>query len=149
MAAAREGLTGVQKNPASQMSTDERALFVRPILLLRLEGLALALGAVAVYATTGGAWWLFALLLFLPDVSMIGYLRGPRLGAACYNFAHTTTLPILLAVSGHLAGQPVAVLVGLVWLTHVGVDRMLGYGLKSGSGFHDTHLGRIGRGDAT
>jgi hypothetical protein len=33
----------------------------------------------------------------------------------------------------------------LIWLAHIGFDRMLGYGLKYQSGFGDTHLGRIGR----
>ena len=34
---------------------------------------------------------------------------------------------------------------GGLWLAHVGIDRMLGYGLKQAGGFQDTHLGRIGR----
>ena len=34
---------------------------------------------------------------------------------------------------------------GLIWIAHIGMDRMLGYGLKYASGFADTHLGRIGR----
>jgi hypothetical protein len=32
----------------------------------------------------------------------------------------------------------------LIDLAHVGFDRMLGYGLKYGTGFGDTHLGRKG-----
>ena len=31
---------------------------------------------------------------------------------------------------------------GLIWLTHIGVDRALGYGLKP-TGFKDTHLQRV------
>jgi Domain of unknown function (DUF4260) len=27
---------------------------------------------------------------------------------------------------------------------HIGLDRMLGYGLKYGTAFGDTHLGRVG-----
>jgi hypothetical protein len=33
----------------------------------------------------------------------------------------------------------------LIWTSHVGMDRALGYGLKLPSGFQDTHLGRIGK----
>ncbi|MGH9560491.1 MAG: DUF4260 family protein [Terracidiphilus sp.] len=35
--------------------------------------------------------------------------------------------------------------VALIWANHIGVDRMLGYGLKYGDGFGYTHLGRIGK----
>ncbi|HEY2386937.1 MAG TPA: DUF4260 family protein, partial [Candidatus Binatia bacterium] len=37
----------------------------------------------------------------------------------------------------------------LIWLAHIGMDRLLGYGLKYPTSFHHTHLGRIGtrRGD--
>lgn len=37
-------------------------------------------------------------------------------------------------------------IVGLAWLAHIAADRALGYGLKRPTSFHDTHLGRIGRG---
>ena len=33
----------------------------------------------------------------------------------------------------------------LIWLAHIGFDRLLGYGLKSTEGFGFTHLGRIGK----
>jgi hypothetical protein len=38
------------------------------------------------------------------------------------------------------------VLGAAVLLTHIGLDRTLGYGLKLPTDFRDTHLGRIGRG---
>lgn len=38
---------------------------------------------------------------------------------------------------------PVAL--GLVWLAHIGLDRLLGYGLKYRDHFQHTHLGRLGR----
>ena len=40
-----------------------------PRLLLRLEGAALALGAVYLYQRIGANWWLFAALILVPDVS--------------------------------------------------------------------------------
>ena len=33
----------------------------------------------------------------------------------------------------------------LIWFVHIGVDRMLGYGLKYPEGFKLTHLGTIGK----
>jgi len=54
-------------------------------LILRLEGLGVLTAAIALYASLNTSWWLFAALLLAPDVFMIGYLAGPRLGALLYN----------------------------------------------------------------
>lgn len=40
--------------------------------ILRLEGLAVLVLAVAAYASLGASWFLFSLLLLVPDVSMTG-----------------------------------------------------------------------------
>ena len=116
-----------------------------PRLLLRLEGAALLVIAVVLYARTGTSWWLFTALVLAPDLSFVGYLAGPRVGAAAYNAAHTTVGPIALALVGVLAPSPPAVAIALIWLAHVGADRLLGYGLKYDAGFGFTHLGWIGR----
>lgn len=121
-------------------------MLTRPMLLLRLEGMALLLAAGSLYASGEGSWWLFLLLLLVPDVSMIGYVRGPRVGAALYNAGHSTILPLALAVTSYLVDQAVLLQLALIWLAHVGLDRMVGYGLKHPSAFQDTHLGRVGRG---
>jgi len=114
---------------------------------LRLEGGALLAVAVLAYAQTGAGWLPFALMFFLPDLSMLGYLGGPRMGAALYNAAHSTLAPLGLIGVGALGAEPVALAFGLVWLAHVGFDRLCGFGLKYGSGFASTHLGPIGRPD--
>ena len=53
------------------------------LVLLRLEGLAVLVVALLTYAHTSGRWGLFAILFPTPDLSMLGYLFGPRLGAWC------------------------------------------------------------------
>jgi hypothetical protein len=116
-----------------------------PRRILRAEGGALALAAVVAYAHLDAGWWLFAVLALAPDLAMAGYLAGPRVGALAYNAAHATIGPIALGLVGAFSGQQAALAVALVWLAHVGVDRMLGYGLKYPTAFADTHLGRIGR----
>ena len=116
-----------------------------PRLLLRLEGAALTAIAVVLYAKAGASWWLFAVLVLAPDLSFLGYLAGPRIGAAAYNAAHTTLGPIGLALVGLWAPASPSIAIALIWLTHIGADRLLGYGLKYGAGFAFTHLGRIGR----
>jgi hypothetical protein len=113
--------------------------------LLRLEGAAALVVAVALYARTGAGWLLFGALLLAPDLSALGYLRGPRVGAATYNLAHTYAGPALLAGAGWALGRPLLVALALIWTAHVGMDRALGYGLKLPGSFHETHLGPIGR----
>ena len=113
--------------------------------IVRAEAVALfAAGALAYFELGGHALWLLPLLL-LPDVSMVGYLRGPRLGAVTYNLAHNLVAGIGVLAAGWYADvTPVAIL-GAVLVAHVGMDRALGYGLKLPTEFKDTHLGRIGR----
>lgn len=114
-------------------------------ILLRLEGFALTVVALALYARAGGTATLFALLFLAPDVSMLFYVFGPRIGAAAYNTAHSTLAPLALVAVSLSAPQPAILPVALIWLAHIGFDRALGYGLKRATGFGDTHLGRIGK----
>jgi hypothetical protein len=120
--------------------TARQPLETPQIALLRLEGLA-ALGlALALFASTGVSWWLFAALILVPDLSAVGYLAGTREGAWCYNLAHTYTLPALLIGAGLLLTVPAVVAIGAVWASHVGIDRAVGYGLKHRTAFKVTHL---------
>jgi hypothetical protein len=114
--------------------------------VLRLEGAAAFAAAVALYGYAGFSWPLFALLILAPDLAMLAYLIGPRAGALVYNLAHTYALALPLALVGFYLGSVVASALAAIWIAHIGLDRMLGYGLKYRSGFGDTHLGRIGRG---
>jgi hypothetical protein len=117
-----------------------------PVLtLLRLEGLAAAALSAAFYARTGASWWLFAALWLAPDLSMLGYLIGPNIGARVYNAIHSYVTPATLAVCGMLLHSPLLVPIALIWMNHIGVDRLLGYGLKYTAGFGWTHLGKMGR----
>jgi hypothetical protein len=114
-----------------------------PRLLLRIEGAAIFATAVAVYVHEGYAWWLLPLLALAPDLSMAGYLAGPRAGALAYDAAHTLTPPLALGVVGVLGDSDLAVQLALIWLAHIGADRALGYGLKYPTAFKDTHLQRV------
>ena len=114
-------------------------------LLLRLEGLAAAALAAVFYAKTGASWWLFAALWLAPDLSLLGYLAGPNWGARIYNAIHSYVTPATLAVSAILLRSPALIPFALIWINHIGVDRLLGYGLKYPAGFSWTHLGRTGK----
>jgi hypothetical protein len=116
------------------------------VLLLRLEGLVAAAVSAALYARSGASWWLFAALWLAPDLSMLGYLTGrPCWGARIYNAFHTYLLPVVLALGGLATHTHALVPVALIWINHIGVDRLLGFGLKYSDGFGFTHLGKLGR----
>jgi len=114
-----------------------------PRALLRAEGVAVAVAAVALYFHADYPWWLLVALVLAPDLSMVGYLAGPRIGAAAYDAAHTYVLPVALAAIGLMVDADTAIQLGLIWLTHIGVDRAVGYGLKYPTDFKDTHLQRV------
>jgi hypothetical protein len=112
-------------------------------IFLRLEGLAAVALSAVFYARTGASWWLFAALWLAPDLSMLGYLGGPKLGARIYNAIHSYVTPATLAVTALLLKSPALLPYALIWMNHIGVDRLLGYGLKYPEGFKFTHLGRL------
>jgi hypothetical protein len=118
-------------------------------LFLRLEGLAVVALTALLYARSGASWWLFAALWLAPDLSMLGYLKDSCWGARSYNAVHTYVTPAVLAFAALLLHQRGLLPFALIWANHIGLDRMLGYGLKYPAGFGWTHLGRIGRGDIT
>ena len=112
-------------------------------VFLRLEGLAAVALSAVFYARTGASWWLFAALWLSPDLSMLGYLGGPKLGARIYNAIHSYVTPATLAVTALLLKSPALLPYALIWMNHIGADRLLGYGLKYPEGFKFTHLGRL------
>jgi len=115
---------------------------MNPKPLLQIEGATILVASVAAYHFDHGSWWLFAVLFLAPDLSMIGYALNVRAGAVCYNAAHTYTAPALLVVIAHLSGYTTGLSLSLIWIAHIGFDRLLGFGLKYPSRFKDTHLSR-------
>lgn len=114
--------------------------------LLRVEGAFILAAAVLAYRAYGQGWAIFAVAFLAPDLSFLGYLAGPRIGAAVYNAAHVYVGPLACLAVAVLLQAPTWLGAGLIWGAHIGMDRALGYGLKYGAGFGVTHLGGIGRG---
>ena len=109
---------------------------------LHVEGAAAFVAAGVLYAHLGSDW-LFALpLLLLPDLSMAGYALGPRAGSFTYNLVHNWAVALAVLGLGALLGVHALLMAGTVLIGHVGIDRLLGYGLKHVTGFKDTHLQR-------
>jgi hypothetical protein len=119
------------------------------LAFLRLEGLAVAVVSAMLYARTGASWWLFAALWLVPDLSILGYLGGSCWGARIYNAVHSYVVPAALGLSALLLPTHSLLSLALIWANHIGVDRLMGYGLKYGDGFGWTHLGRLGRRNVT
>jgi len=117
-------------------------MLTRPRLLLHLEGAAVLAVALFCYRQIHASWLLFGLLFLVPDLSMIGFAAGARVGAATYNLVHTEVLPVLLGIAAWTY-HPRVLAMALIWISHIGFDRLLGYGLKYPTHFKDTHLQRL------
>jgi uncharacterized protein DUF4260 len=115
-----------------------------PIWFERAENLAIAAAVVIGFVHLRFSWWWLPLFFLAFDASMAGYLINNRAGAVCYNLAHAYVAPAVLLLSYVLTGTRWCAFAGLLWAFHIAVDRVLGYGLKFGTSFQDTHLGRIG-----
>ena len=86
------------------------------------------------------AWWAWTLIFLAPDISMIGYIVNNKVGTYTYNFFHHQMIAIIVWGIGLWLHQPYVELAGLVLLGHSSLDRVMGYGLKTGEGFKFTHL---------
>lgn len=113
---------------------------MEPRSFLRVEGLCVLVVALGGYFVLDGPIWLLVVLALAPDLSMMAYLVGPRIGALGYNVVHTYTLPVALGSLGLWVDIRLLLLVALIWAGHIGADRLVGYGLKFESGFEETHL---------
>ena len=117
--------------------------WLQPKFLLRVESFVITAVLLVLYGRVGGSWVLFFAAILVPDLSILGYAAGPRVGAATYNLAHTYSLPMILMGFGVLGAHAPTVYIAVIWFTHISVDRMLGLGLKYPTAFQDTHLNRV------
>ena len=119
-----------------------------PVWFQRAENAMIAALAAVAFVDLGFSWWWLAVLFLLFDVSMVGYLRDPSFGAWTYNAIHSYIGPAAGGVLAVVGSSRDLAFVSLVWAFHIGVDRLLGYGLKLRDRFTHTHLGDIGRSPA-
>lgn len=119
--------------------------------ILRIEEVALTLAAIyfLYQHNLGLSFWLWFLLFFSPDISMVGYFFGNKIGAVCYNLFHYKGMALLVAFSGYFLHSEVTLSIGILLFAHSSFDRIMGYGLKYFSGFKETHLGSLEKGKPT
>lgn len=117
--------------------------FSMPNIIVRLEGLAVLAFGILLYFHFGGKWsWVW--LILWPDIGIIGFLLGNKVGSIIYNIFHFYVFPLSLIAYSLISGQGnVLLLAGLLWTAHIGMDRFFGFGLKYPSAFRDTHIQRI------
>lgn len=117
-----------------------------PQIILRIEGLLVLIAGAFGFSSLDYGWSIYFLYFLVPDISFVGYLFGSKAGAAFYNAAHSYALPIGVLLIGSHISEPMLLAASFIWLSHVGFDRALGFGLKYSKGFGFTHLGVIGKG---
>lgn len=120
----------------------DQPLIIRPGTLLRAEALLLLVSACAAYHHWfPHHWLLFACLFLVPDLSLLFYIRGPGTAASLvYNSLHSYMLSTLLGAISFYTGNALFGAVSLIWISHIGLDRALGYGLKYSTSFGFTHI---------
>lgn len=112
-------------------------------ILLRLEGLAILLVSVYFFSVVSGNWIAFVILFLLPDLALLAYLKDNRFGSTFYNLVHNYMTVLVVVAIGYLIGNDVVISVGLVLSSHIGLDRLVGYGLKYPIGSKTTHLQKV------
>lgn len=115
----------------------------KPKIWLRIEGLVLLVATIILFSGQGQKWWLYPVLLLVPDIFMAGYLANTKVGAFFYNLGHSYFAPALMSLLAWRADNKMALALGIIWLGHIGFDRFMGYGLKYDSDFKHTHLGDL------
>lgn len=116
---------------------------------LQIEEASMVVLAYVLSLSIGYAWWVFVVLLLVPDISMLGYSIDTKTGAFIYNLFHMKAVAIVVGLTGFILSAPVVMLIGLVLFGHTSLDRVFGYGLKHKDNFKNTHLGWIGEGRKT
>ena len=130
----------------NQLTISDGAVFGPVRIWLRAEGFSVAALSVLLYWMSGWSWWIFLALLLTPDLSMLPYLINPKLGGASYNIVHSYLLPLVLATVAIGLGGTGMLPYLYIWTAHIGLDRLLGYGLKYPTAFGRTHLGNLAAG---
>ena len=111
---------------------------------LKIEEFFMFVLGIYLFSLLGYQWWWFLVLILAPDIGMVGYLFGNKIGAFMYNLFHHKGVAIAIYLLGVYLSVSLIQLVGILLFAHSAMDRIMGYGLKYDKGFKYTHLGEIG-----
>ncbi len=110
---------------------------------LKFEQLVLFIAIIYIYYQLDYSWMWFAILFLTPDIFMLGYLFGTKIGAISYNFIHNYATTILIIAIGYFTKNDTITMIGLIFSAHIAMDRLLGFGLKYFDDFKSTHLSKL------
>ena len=113
--------------------------------LIKWEEAAMFALSIMLIAMLPYAWYWWLIWILAPDLSMVAYLGGPKVGAIGYNLVHHKAVAVAIYAFGLYTAHPAFEYAGMILLGHSCMDRAMGYGLKYFTGFQDTHLGKIGK----
>ena len=113
--------------------------------IIKLEEAAMFGLSIYMLNSLQAEWWWYLILIIGPDISMLGYAAGNKIGAVSYNLFHHKGVAIAVFVAGLLLPHLLLQITGIVLFGHSSMDRMFGYGLKTAEGFKYTHLGITGK----
>jgi hypothetical protein len=123
---------------------------MKPGIIIRIENLLIAAFAAFIYYQLEPRLYLnfqrfyLIILIWLSfDLSIAGYLINRKIGAYFYNIIHNYILAVSLLFASFIFMDSDFVVVGLILITHIGIDRFLGFGLKYPSDFKNTHIQKI------
>jgi len=123
-----ETMTRESSGPRTRGSGLSRSQSV-PVAM-RIVGGAVLVSAGFLYFRLGGGWGMAAVLLLAPDLAFLAFAIGVRPGVMAYNAVHRPIVPFVLLIAGLVVGLDIVVLLGLIWVAHIGMDRAAGYGLR-------------------
>ena len=133
------------KERRSQNALEGRAVpsrFSGPASLLQAEAFfSLSASLLAYHILFRHHWILFGYLLFISDLSLLLFPRKNKVKAgAVYNIFHSFLLPALLAGIVVYTRSTLLEELSLIWISHISMDRLLGFGLKYPGSFEFTHF---------
>lgn len=114
----------------------------RPVHLLHAEALCLLFASCgAFHLLFPHHWVLFTCFFLVPDLSLLPYLQGPSaMASTLYNVMHNYVVPGVLGIFAVPFHSVPFGEVSLIWIAHISLDRMFGYGLKYPVSFRFTHI---------
>jgi len=111
--------------------------------MLHLEALVVLIASIVLYFNQGFGTLTFFALLLAPDLAFIVYAIDQEMGILAYNVAHLVAFPAVLIAVGVVGDWSAGVQFGLIWLSHIMMDRTIGYGLKYPDDFKHTHMQNV------
>lgn len=112
-------------------------------IIVKLENVLVLFICLFIHFTFGYSFWIFLIFLLTPDISGLGYLINNKVGSISYNLFHTYILPLLILLIYLLVKEAIILQIALIWLSHISMDRALGYGLKYANSHKETTIQKL------